>query len=85
MEAESPPGETTQVSAHTDNPTVTNGNLLRPQPTISSANDSPSGSFAPPTESTALGLDLYQTPHYSLSHSGKLGATGGVGVGLGST
>ncbi|KAM8730910.1 piezo-type mechanosensitive ion channel component 2-like [Acanthopagrus schlegelii] len=38
----------------------------------SSANDSPSDSFAPPTQSTALGLDVYATPHYSLSQSDTL-------------
>ncbi|XP_042254704.1 piezo-type mechanosensitive ion channel component 2-like [Thunnus maccoyii] len=39
---------------------------------VSSSNDSPSDSFAPPTQSTALGLDLYSTPHYSLSQSDTL-------------
>ncbi|XP_049912684.1 piezo-type mechanosensitive ion channel component 2-like [Epinephelus moara] len=39
---------------------------------VSSANDSPSDSFAPPTQSTALGLDVYSTPHYSLSQSDTL-------------
>ncbi|KAF1373391.1 hypothetical protein PFLUV_G00260090 [Perca fluviatilis] len=37
----------------------------------SSTNHSPSDSFAPPTQSTALGLDVYSTPHYSLSQSGE--------------
>ncbi|XP_068199524.1 piezo-type mechanosensitive ion channel component 2-like isoform X2 [Antennarius striatus] len=39
---------------------------------MSSTNDSPSDSFAPPTQSTALGLDVYSTPHYSLSQSDTL-------------
>lgn len=39
---------------------------------MSSANDSLSESFAPPTESTALGLDACSTPHYSLSQSGEV-------------
>ncbi|XP_039983516.1 piezo-type mechanosensitive ion channel component 2-like [Xiphias gladius] len=39
---------------------------------LSSTNDSPSDSFAPPTQSTALGLDVYATPHYSLSQSDTL-------------
>ncbi|KAK9527367.1 hypothetical protein VZT92_013937 [Zoarces viviparus] len=39
---------------------------------VSSTNDSPSDSFAPPTQSTALGLDVYSTPHYSLSQSDTL-------------
>nr|XP_043885784.1 piezo-type mechanosensitive ion channel component 2 isoform X3 [Solea senegalensis] len=39
---------------------------------MSSTNDSPSGSFAPPTQSTALGLDVNSTPHYSLSQSDTL-------------
>ncbi|XP_041670121.1 piezo-type mechanosensitive ion channel component 2-like [Cheilinus undulatus] len=38
----------------------------------SSTNDSPSNSFAPPTQSTALGLDVSSTPHYSLSQSDTL-------------
>ncbi|XP_026217973.1 piezo-type mechanosensitive ion channel component 2-like isoform X2 [Anabas testudineus] len=38
----------------------------------SSTNDSPSDSFAPPTQSTALALDVYSTPHYSLSQSDTL-------------
>lgn len=42
------------------------------QVTESSANDSPSESFAPPTESTALGLGICSTPHCSLSQSGEL-------------
>ncbi|KAF7649909.1 hypothetical protein LDENG_00134260 [Lucifuga dentata] len=40
---------------------------------MSSTNDSPShSSLAPPTQSTALGLDLCSTPHYSLSQSDTL-------------
>ncbi|XP_075941386.1 piezo-type mechanosensitive ion channel component 2-like isoform X1 [Anarhichas minor] len=39
---------------------------------VSSTNDSPSDSFALPTQSTALGLDVYSTPHYSLSQSDTL-------------
>ncbi|XP_055363650.1 piezo-type mechanosensitive ion channel component 2-like isoform X2 [Betta splendens] len=38
----------------------------------SSSNDSPSHSLAPPTQSTALGLDDYVTPHYSFSQSDTL-------------
>ncbi|KAM7369505.1 hypothetical protein PAMP_010824 [Pampus punctatissimus] len=38
----------------------------------SSTNDSPSESFAPPTQTTALGLDRYCMPHYSLSQSDTL-------------
>lgn len=40
------------------------------QVTEPSANDSPSECEAQPTESTALGLDLYSPHHYSLSQSG---------------
>ncbi|XP_047423768.1 piezo-type mechanosensitive ion channel component 2-like isoform X2 [Mugil cephalus] len=39
---------------------------------LSSSYDSPSDSFAPPTQSTALGLDVYSMPHYSLSQSDTL-------------
>ncbi|XP_069033644.1 piezo-type mechanosensitive ion channel component 2-like [Embiotoca jacksoni] len=39
---------------------------------VSSSNDSPSDSYAPPTQSTALGLDIYSTPQYSLSQSDTL-------------
>ncbi|XP_059183361.1 piezo-type mechanosensitive ion channel component 2-like [Centropristis striata] len=39
---------------------------------VSSTNESPSDSFAPPTQSTALGLDVDSTPHYSLSQSDTL-------------
>ncbi|XP_041817254.1 piezo-type mechanosensitive ion channel component 2-like isoform X2 [Chelmon rostratus] len=39
---------------------------------VSSANDSPSDSSALPTQSTALGLDVYSAPHYSLSQSDTL-------------
>ncbi|KAI3355619.1 hypothetical protein L3Q82_018446, partial [Scortum barcoo] len=38
---------------------------------VSSTNDSPSDSFAPPTQSTVLGLDV-SMPHYSLSQSDTL-------------
>ncbi|KAL6097437.1 uncharacterized protein ACO6RY_12985 [Pungitius sinensis] len=37
-----------------------------------STNDSPSDSFAPPTQSTAFELDVYTAPHYSLSQSDTL-------------
>ncbi|XP_072235133.1 piezo-type mechanosensitive ion channel component 2-like [Leuresthes tenuis] len=37
---------------------------------VSSSNNSPSFSFAPPTQSTALELGAYSTPHYSFSQSG---------------
>ncbi|CAK6979013.1 LOW QUALITY PROTEIN: piezo-type mechanosensitive ion channel component 2-like [Scomber scombrus] len=36
---------------------------------VSSTNDSLSDSLAPPTQSTALGLDVNSAPHYSLSQS----------------
>ncbi|XP_041824079.1 piezo-type mechanosensitive ion channel component 2-like [Melanotaenia boesemani] len=39
---------------------------------LSSSSDGPSDSFAPPTQSTALGLDMYSTPHYSFSQSDTL-------------
>ncbi|XP_034416405.1 piezo-type mechanosensitive ion channel component 2-like [Cyclopterus lumpus] len=39
---------------------------------VSSTNDSHSDSFAPPTQSTALGLDISSMPHYSLSQSDTL-------------
>ncbi|XP_029978832.1 piezo-type mechanosensitive ion channel component 2-like isoform X2 [Sphaeramia orbicularis] len=39
---------------------------------VSSANDSPSDSFAPPTQSTAVGLDMCSTPHCSASQSDTL-------------
>ncbi|GAA6215849.1 piezo-type mechanosensitive ion channel component 2-like, partial [Lates japonicus] len=39
---------------------------------LSSTNDSPSDSFAPPTQSTVLGLDVYSMPPYSLSQSDTL-------------
>ncbi|KAM3593292.1 uncharacterized protein V6R79_009660 [Siganus canaliculatus] len=39
---------------------------------VSSANESLSDSFAPPTQSTALGLDVCSTPHCSLSQSDTL-------------
>uniref|UniRef100_UPI0037E98014 piezo-type mechanosensitive ion channel component 2-like n=1 Tax=Semicossyphus pulcher TaxID=241346 RepID=UPI0037E98014 len=38
----------------------------------SSTNDSPSDSLAPPTQSTALELDISSTPHYSFSQSDTL-------------
>ncbi|XP_069368065.1 piezo-type mechanosensitive ion channel component 2-like isoform X1 [Paralichthys olivaceus] len=38
----------------------------------SSTNDSPSDSFTPHTQSTALGLDVYSAPQYSLSQSDTL-------------
>ncbi|KAM9337588.1 piezo-type mechanosensitive ion channel component 2-like [Symphorus nematophorus] len=39
---------------------------------VSSANDTPSDSFARPTQSTDLGLDVDSMPHYSLSQSDTL-------------
>ncbi|XP_063768773.1 piezo-type mechanosensitive ion channel component 2-like isoform X2 [Eleginops maclovinus] len=39
---------------------------------LTSSNQSPSDTFAPPTQSTALGLDVYSTPHYSISQSDTL-------------
>ncbi|TMS01193.1 Piezo-type mechanosensitive ion channel component 2 [Larimichthys crocea] len=39
---------------------------------MSSTNDSLSDSFAPPTQSTALGLEVSSMPHYSLSQSDTL-------------
>ncbi|XP_071058180.1 piezo-type mechanosensitive ion channel component 2-like, partial [Pseudochaenichthys georgianus] len=44
----------------------------RSRDVLTSSNQSPSDSFAPPTQSTALGLDNYSTPHYSLSQSDTL-------------
>ncbi|KAM3860328.1 piezo-type mechanosensitive ion channel component 2-like [Diretmus argenteus] len=44
--------------------------LWRKQVLVFSTNDSPPDySFAPPTQNAALGLELYSTPHYSLSQS----------------
>ncbi|XP_035475570.1 piezo-type mechanosensitive ion channel component 2 isoform X5 [Scophthalmus maximus] len=39
---------------------------------LSSTNDSPSDYFAPPTQSTAMGLDVNSGPNYSLSQSDTL-------------
>uniref|UniRef100_A0A3Q3MXJ6 Uncharacterized protein n=1 Tax=Mastacembelus armatus TaxID=205130 RepID=A0A3Q3MXJ6_9TELE len=41
------------------------------QAPVSSSNDSPTDSFAPPTQSSALGLDVFSVPQYSLSQSGE--------------
>ncbi|XP_027137598.1 piezo-type mechanosensitive ion channel component 2 isoform X3 [Larimichthys crocea] len=46
--------------------------LWRNQVLMSSTNDSLSDSFAPPTQSTALGLEVSSMPHYSLSQSDTL-------------
>ncbi|KAK5877665.1 hypothetical protein CesoFtcFv8_025149 [Champsocephalus esox] len=44
----------------------------RSRDVLTSSNQSPSDSFAPLTKSTALGLDNYSTPQYSLSQSDTL-------------
>ncbi|KAK7929081.1 hypothetical protein WMY93_005476 [Mugilogobius chulae] len=41
-------------------------------PLVSTANHSPSGSYGPPTQSTALGTELYSTPQFSVSQSDTL-------------